>query len=66
MFSKNQQLSPNATPEERYKMQVYYRHRMRLKLLQDIQIDIEVCRLEGWDPKEYIRELQDLLNSFKI
>ena len=54
------------TPEERYQLQVGCRYQMRCKLLADIQADMMACILEGWDPMEYIRELQELLNGFKI
>lgn len=54
----------DLTPDERYKMQRLARHQMRCKLLADIQADMTACQLEGWDQMEYIRDLQDLLNSF--
>lgn len=54
----------DLTHDERYKMQRLARHQMRCKLLADIQADMAVCQLEGWDQMEYIRDLQDLLNSF--
>lgn len=54
----------DLTPDERYKMQRLARHQMRCKLLADIQVDMTVCQLEGWDQMEYIRDLQELLNSF--
>ena len=56
----------DLTPDERYKMQRLARHQMRCKLLADIQADMTVCQLEGWDQMEYIRDLQELLNSFKV
>lgn len=56
----------DITSEERYKMQKLARHQMRCKLLADIQADMMACQLEGWDQTEYIRELQELLNGFKI
>ena len=54
----------DLTPDERYKMQRLARHQMRCKLLADIQADMMACQLEGWDQMEYIRDPQDLLNSF--
>lgn len=39
---------------------------MKLKLLADIRADLIVCDLEGWDKREYIKDLQQLLNHFKI
>lgn len=56
----------DLTPDERYLLQKAYRHQMRCKLLADIQADMVACQLEGWDQTEYIRELQELLNSFKV
>lgn len=56
----------DLTPDERYTMQKLARHQMRLKLLADIQADMAACELEGWDQTEYIRELQELLNSFQV
>ena len=52
------------TSENRYIVQQMARHVMRTKLLKDIQTDMLICKLEGWDEMEYIHELQDLLNSF--
>ena len=42
------------------------RHKMILRLYQDILIDLTVCDIEGWDKKEYIRQLQELITSFKV
>lgn len=56
----------DMTPEERYTLQQVCRHQMRVKLLADIQADMMACQMEGWDKTEYIRELQELLNGFKI
>ena len=32
----------------------------------EILFDLSVCEIEKWDKKEYIRELQTLLNEFKF
>lgn len=40
------------------------REKMKLKLLQDIRVDIEVCKLEGFDYKEYLKEIKDIIDSF--
>lgn len=34
------------------------RKQMIRRLLADILIDINVCKLEGWDYKEYINEIK--------
>jgi len=38
------------------------RKTFQMQLLKDIQCDMMVCELEGWDKKEYIKELKDLIN----
>ena len=49
------------TPETRKALQDAARHSMIARLLADIRIDLEVCEIEGWDKKEYIRMIQDAL-----
>jgi len=39
------------------------REKMKEKLLLDIMFDLQVCEIEGWDKKEYINELRELINS---
>ena len=34
------------------------REEMKYRLMSDIRADIEVCKLEGIDYKEYLRELK--------
>lgn len=38
------------------------REQMKLKLLNDIRVDLEICEIEGWDKTEYIRELKELID----
>ena len=40
------------------------REQMKEKLLHDILIDINICRLEGWEYKSYLIELRNMLDSF--
>lgn len=40
------------------------REEKKLSLLQDIRVDIEVCRLEGWDYKQYLKELKEIIDGF--
>ena len=42
------------------------RHKMIHRLYQDILIDLTICDIEGWDKKEYIRQLQELITHFKV
>jgi len=41
------------------------REEMKLWLLQDIRTDMAVCKVEGWNPLEYIDELIELLEGLK-
>lgn len=40
------------------------REEMKLRLLKDIAADITICKMEGWEYNEYLRELQQLIGSF--
>ena len=40
------------------------REQMKLRLMQDIRIDLEICEVEGWDKTEYLNELKALIDSF--
>ena len=42
------------------------RLKFKKHILNDILFDLSVCEIEKWDKKEYINELQNLLNEFKI
>jgi len=42
------------------------RERFKLKLLEDIKIDMTICEMEGWDKKQYILELKQLLDDFYV
>lgn len=51
-------------PDSKRKQQELARRQMMQKLHLDILHDKAVCQAEGWDRMEYIRMLQELLNSF--
>ena len=61
---KSWKLSENATEEERFKLQVLAREQIKLKLLNDIRCDIEVCKIEGWEYKEFLKDLHSLISEF--
>lgn len=42
------------------------RKRFQEHLLKEIMFDLMVCEIEGWDKKEYIREIKKLINSIDI
>lgn len=60
----NWKLSPKATLEERKALQILCREQLKLKLLADINQDIMVCKIEGWDYKEYLNSLVTMINEF--
>ena len=39
------------------------RKRFQEQLLKDILCDLIICKLEGWNEKEYIEELKELVDS---
>ena len=39
------------------------RKKFQEKLLQEILFDLSVCEIEGWDKREYIQELKELING---
>ena len=39
------------------------RHTAILRILKDVRIDLEICEIEGWDKREYIKQLRKLLDS---
>lgn len=45
------------------------RHQAITRLLADITVDLIVCKLEGWNPEEYINQLKSeidrIYNEFK-
>ena len=42
------------------------RIKFKEKLLQEIRFDLMVCEIEKWDKREYIKELQLLINGFNV
>ena len=42
------------------------RKKFQEQLLKEIHFDLMVCEIEGWDKKEYIREIKNLINSIDI
>ncbi len=39
------------------------REQMKMKLLDDVLVDLMICDLEGWDQREYIEELHELIDG---
>jgi hypothetical protein len=49
--------------ETRLKLNRLAREQMKHKLLNDISIDLQICEIEGYNKKEYIEELIQMLKS---
>lgn len=54
------------TPDTRYALQRLARLKMIVKLEADINADMMVCEIEGWNKREYIKQLQDLINRWEV
>ena len=39
------------------------RHKAIVRILNDLRIDMEICEIEGWDKREYLNLIRQLLNS---
>lgn len=42
------------------------RESMKLRLLNDIRVDMEVCKIEGVSQLEYLNELKEIIDSFLV
>ena len=56
-------LNPDNS-ETRLKLNQLAREQLKLKLLIDLSIDIQICKLENWNYQNYIIELLELLKTF--
>lgn len=56
----------NRIDDSPKKLNELARHQMIVKLYADILRDMQVCEIEGWDRLEYIRMLQERLDSFTV
>ena len=54
------------TPDTRYALQRLARLKMIVKLEADIEADMTICEIEGWNKREYIKQLQDLVNRWEV
>ena len=53
------------TPEGRKALNRLAREQAKEKLLRDVLFDLNVCKLEGWDAKEYLDELIEILMGIR-
>lgn len=48
------------------KVNTLARKKFQEHLLKEITFDLMVCEIEGWDKKEYIKEIRNLINSIDL
>lgn len=61
---KNTKYKIKSDKDTAFKLQMLSREQMKLRLLQDIMIDISVCKLEGFDYREYLLDLKREIDRF--
>ena len=61
-INKNSTLQ-GVSKAERYQFNMLARHQTIKRLQEDILFDISVCQIEGWNPREYIRMIRDMLEQ---
>lgn len=49
--------------EDAKKFNQLAREQMKLKLLADINVDLTICKIEGWDVKEYLSDLKKMITQ---
>ena len=62
VINKNSTLQ-GLSKAERYQFNMLARHQTIERLQKDILFDIRVCQIEGWNPREYIRMIRDMLEQ---
>ena len=71
---KTNKIEDPSQKEERKKQYVFpsqtvnilARKKFQEQLLKEIKFDLIVCEIEGWDKKEYIKELKKLINTIEL
>lgn len=57
-------ISFSDEPELPEKLNRLAREEMKLMLLRDIARDVTICKIEGWDYKDYLHELKEEIERF--
>lgn len=50
-------------PETRKTLNDLARHQLIVRILQEIEFDLMICEIEGWDKKEFIRQIQSAVDK---
>jgi hypothetical protein len=59
-------MSLEINKETRLKLNTLAREQLKLKILTDLNIDMQICEIENWSMADYLLELQEMINSFLI
>ena len=54
---------PMISREVRQRVNAFARESFKVKLLQEIEFDLLVCRLEGWNMESYVCEIKGLIDD---
>lgn len=49
------------TPEMRHLLNRAAREQLKQRLLADVLMDMNICKIEGWDRLEFVNELIEML-----
>lgn len=55
-------LEPDV-PETRKALNDLARHQLIVRILQEIEFDLMICEIEGWDKKKFIRQIQSAVDK---
>lgn len=55
-------LEPDV-PETRKALNDLARHQLIVRILQEIEFDLMICEIEGWDKRKFIRQIQSAVDK---
>lgn len=61
--SKEPKPDPMINRDVRQQVNALARNRFKVKLMQEIEFDLMVCKLEGWSTRSYVNELKQLIDD---
>ena len=61
--SKEFKEDPMNSRDVRQRINAFAREKFKVKLLQEIEFDLMVCKLEGWNMESYVCEIKGLIDD---
>ena len=52
--------------ETAYRFNILAREQLKAKLLSDINVDMQICKIEWWDIKEHIFDIKNMLDKIIV